>query len=80
MIAVSALTLALRPIAQTPIRPVHHSRAFVCFFLGLPFQYMLVAANWCGLFATFILVYVFLARPIHAVRFRDAQRFLDRSN
>ncbi len=66
-------------ITQTPVRRGDHSALFVCFFLALPIQYTLVAANWYGLFAIFIPVYAFLALPILAVLFQDTQRFLDRS-
>ncbi len=66
-------------ITQTPVRQGDHSALFVCFFLALPIQYVLVAANWYGLFAIFIPVYAFLALPVFAVLFRDTQRFLDRS-
>jgi phosphatidate cytidylyltransferase len=66
-------------ITQTPVRRGDHSALFVCFFLALPIQYALVAANWYGLFAIFIPVYAFLALPILAVVFEDTQRFLDRS-
>jgi phosphatidate cytidylyltransferase len=66
-------------ITQTPVRRGDHSALFVCFFLAIPAQYLLVAYGWYGLFAIFIPVYVFLALPILAVLFRDTQRFLDRS-
>jgi phosphatidate cytidylyltransferase len=66
-------------ITQTPVRQGDHSALFVCFFLALPIQYVLVSANWYGLFAIFIPVYAFLALPVLAVLFRDTQRFLDRS-
>jgi phosphatidate cytidylyltransferase len=72
--------LALREfITQAPVRRADHSALFVCFFIALPVQYLLVEVEWYGLFAIWIPVYAFLALPVVAALFTDTDRFLDRT-
>jgi phosphatidate cytidylyltransferase len=72
--------LALREfVTQAPVRLADHSALFVCFFLALPVQYVLIGIGWYGLFSIWIPVYCFLALAIVAVLFSDTERFLDRA-
>ena len=72
--------LALREfVTQTPVRRADHSALFLCFFIALPVQYLLVALEWYGMFSIWIPVYAFLALPVLAVLFADTGRFLDRT-
>jgi len=72
--------LALREfVTQTPVRPADHSALFICFFLALPVQYVLVGVGWYGLFSIFIPVYCFLALAVAAALFTDTERFLERT-
>ena len=72
--------LALREfVTQAPIRRADHSALFICFFLALPAQYVLVGIGWYGLFSILIPVYCFLALAIAAALFTDTERFLDRT-
>jgi phosphatidate cytidylyltransferase len=72
--------LALREfVTQAPVRRADHSALFICFFLALPIQYVLIGIGWYGLFSILIPVYCFLALAIAAAVFTDAYRFLDRT-
>jgi phosphatidate cytidylyltransferase len=72
--------LALREfVTQTPVRRADHSALFLCYFIALPVQYVLVGIGWYGLFSVFIPVYGFLALAIAAALFSDTERFLDRA-
>lgn len=72
--------LALREfVTQTPVRRADHAALFLCFFIALPVQYLLVALEWYGMFSIWIPVYAFLALPVLAVLFADTERFLDRT-
>ncbi len=72
--------LALREfVTQTPVRRADHSALFLCYFIALPVQYVLVGIGWYGLFSIFIPVYGFLALAIAAALFTDTERFLDRA-
>jgi len=66
-------------ITQTPVRRADHSALFFSSFLVIPAQYWLVAANWYGMFAIFIPVYVFLTLPVLSALFADEQKFLQRT-
>ncbi|MBP6116855.1 MAG: phosphatidate cytidylyltransferase [Neisseriaceae bacterium] len=50
-------------LTLTPTKPSDHQTLFVCFFVILPLQYILVATGWYGLFSILIPVYVFLFVP-----------------
>lgn len=72
--------LALREfVTQTPVRRADHSALFVCFFVALPMQYVLIGVEWYGLFSIWIPVYCFLALAVVAALFSDTERFLDRT-
>lgn len=72
--------LALREfVTQVPVRRADHSALFVCFFLALPVQYVLVGIGWYGLFSIWIPVYCFLVLAVVAALFADTGRFLDRT-
>ncbi|WP_392552828.1 phosphatidate cytidylyltransferase [Orbus wheelerorum] len=47
-------------ITLTPTQLGDHQALFWCFFILLPFQYLLIGLNWYGLFAIFIPVFGFL--------------------
>ncbi len=72
--------LALREfVTQAPVRRADHSALFVCFFVALPVQYVLIAVGWYGLFSIWIPVYGFLGLAIVAAVFGGTERFLDRT-
>jgi phosphatidate cytidylyltransferase len=72
--------LALREfVTQTPVRRADNSALFLCYFIALPVQYVLVGIGWYGLFSVWIPVYGFLALAIAAALFTDTERFLDRA-
>ncbi len=72
--------LSLREfVTQAPVRRADHSALFVCFFLALPVQYVLVGIGWYGLFSIWIPVYCFLLLAVVAALFTDTERFLDRT-
>jgi len=72
--------LALREfVTQTPVRRADHSALFMCFFIALPVQYLLIGADKYGLFSIWIPVYGFLGLAVLAALFTDTTRFLDRT-
>lgn len=72
--------LALREfITLTPTRRGDHRALFWSFFVVTPFQYVLVAVDWYGLFAIFVPVYVFLLLPTRMAIAGDTERFLERA-
>jgi phosphatidate cytidylyltransferase len=66
-------------VTQAPVRRADHSALFVCFFLALPVQYVLIGIGWYGLFSIWIPVYCFLMLAVVAAVFTDTDRFLDRT-
>jgi phosphatidate cytidylyltransferase len=66
-------------VTQAPVRRADHSALFVCFFLALPLQYVLIGIGWYGLFSIWIPVYCFLALAVVAALSTDTERFLDRA-
>ncbi len=73
--------LALREfITITPTRRHDHRALFWAFFVVLPYQYWLVAANWYGMFAICIPVYAYLLIPIRNAIAGDTERFLERTS
>jgi phosphatidate cytidylyltransferase len=66
-------------VTQAPVRRADHSALFICFFLALPVQYVLIGIGWYGLFSIWIPVYCFLALAVVAAVFTDTERFLDRT-
>jgi len=66
-------------ITLTSTRGADHAAIWISFFVVLPMQYWLVWVDWYGFFAVLIPVYAFLALPITAVIFGDADNFLART-
>jgi len=66
-------------ITLTPTRPADHRALSLAFFVGIPVQYGLIAANWYGLFAIFLPVYGFLVLPALSALAGDPEDFLARS-
>jgi phosphatidate cytidylyltransferase len=56
-----------------------HLAMATCFFVILPFQYLLIWIEWYGLYSIFVPVYAFLLLPILAALGADTKRFLERS-
>jgi phosphatidate cytidylyltransferase len=72
--------LALREfVTQAPVKRADHWALFLCFFVALPGQYILIFIDWYGLFSIWIPVYGFLVLAIAAALFSDTERFLDRT-
>lgn len=72
--------LALREfITLTPTRAGDHRTLFWAFFIITPLQYVLIAADWYGLFSILIPVYAFLFVPLRNALAGDCERFLERT-
>jgi len=72
--------VALREfVTQAPVRRADHAALFLCFFVALPGQYVLIFIDWYGLFSIWIPVYGFLVLAVAAALFSDTERFLDRT-
>ncbi|MFV0423476.1 phosphatidate cytidylyltransferase [Oleidesulfovibrio sp.] len=72
--------LALREcVTLTTTRRGDHEALFWCFFIILPLQYILVGAQWYGMFSIFIPVYAFLFIPARIALAGDTQDFLERA-
>lgn len=65
-------------ITLTPTRRADHVPVFLSFFVLIPFQYLLIADNWYGMFAILIPVYAFLILPAVAALAGDTDLFLER--
>jgi len=71
--------LSLREfISLTPTRRGDHWPLFLCFFVLIPVQYVLIGADWYGLYTIFIPVYAFLLLPAVAALAGDTEDFLTR--
>jgi phosphatidate cytidylyltransferase len=66
-------------LTLTPTKLGDHRALSVAFFVMLPAQYLLIAANWYGLFAIFIPVYGFLLLPSLSALAGETEHFLERS-
>lgn len=66
-------------ITLAPTRGGDYPALVAAFYLVLPVQYLLIAADWYGLFSIFIPVYVFLLLPILASLGGDTTGFLERA-
>ncbi|THD42818.1 MAG: phosphatidate cytidylyltransferase [Bradyrhizobium sp.] len=66
-------------VTLTPTRPADHRSLSLAFFLGIPIQYGLIAADWYGLFAIFLPVYGFLTLPAVSALAGDPEDFLARN-
>lgn len=72
--------LALREfITLTPTRRGDHHTLFWAFFVIIPLQYVLIGAQWYGMFAIFIPVWCFLFTAIRSTLSGDATRYLERA-
>jgi phosphatidate cytidylyltransferase len=72
--------LALREfVTLTHTRRGDHRSLLLAFFVVLPLQYVIVAAQQFDFFSVFIPVYVFLAIPVVSAFGNDPQRFLERT-
>ena len=72
--------LALREfVTLTHTRRGDHRSLLLAFFVVLPVQYFIVAAEHFDFFTVFIPVYVFLAIPVVSALGNDPQRFLERT-
>ncbi|UVJ42925.1 phosphatidate cytidylyltransferase [Pseudomonas sp. LS1212] len=67
-------------LTLTPTRRSDYPALVAAFYLALPLQYLLIAADWYGLFSIFIPVYVFLLLPILASMGGDSTNFLERTS
>lgn len=67
-------------LTLTPTRRSDYPALVAAFYLALPLQYLLIAADWHGLFSIFIPVYVFLLLPILASMGGDSTNFLERTS
>jgi len=65
-------------ITLTPTQRGDHLPLVVCFYVLLPVQYWLIAANWYNLFAIFLPVYGFLLLPVLTAFSGDTDHFLER--
>ena len=66
-------------IALTPTVDADRWALLWTYFIILPANYLLIAADLYGIFSIFIPVYAFLLLPIIAALGNDTQRFLERS-
>jgi phosphatidate cytidylyltransferase len=73
--------MALREyITLTPVRPADHLTLALAFFVALPFQYVLVAIEWYGMFAIFVPVWAFVGGTVFCAVGGDTGRFLERTS
>jgi phosphatidate cytidylyltransferase len=66
-------------LTLSPTRRADHRSLVLAFFVVLPLQYWLVAAEHFDMFAVFIPVFVFLALPVVSALANDPQHFLERN-
>jgi phosphatidate cytidylyltransferase len=65
-------------IALTPIRSSDHAALVLAFYVVVPLQYLLIAADWYAMYAVFIPVYVFLVLPVLMALRQDTEHYLMR--
>lgn len=65
-------------VALTPIRSSDHAALVLAFYVVIPVQYMLIAADWYAMYAVFIPVYVFLVLPVVMALRQDTEHYLMR--
>jgi phosphatidate cytidylyltransferase len=65
-------------IALTPIRASDHPALVLAFYVVIPVQYLLIAADWYAMYAVFIPVYVFLVLPVVMALRQDTEQYLMR--
>jgi len=66
-------------LSLTPTRPGDRLVLFSAFFVAIPLQYSLVAANWYGLFSILLPVYGFFVFSAMATFSQDTTHFLERN-
>jgi phosphatidate cytidylyltransferase len=72
--------VALREYTSiAPTRRGDHLAVLLCFFLAVPFQYLLVWMEWYGFYSIFIPVYCFLVAPTFAAMRGEVRDFLQRA-
>jgi len=62
-----------------PTRRSDHWALLLCFFVAIPFQYLLVWIEWYGFYSIFIPVYCFLVLPMVAVLRGEVRDFMRRA-
>lgn len=67
-------------ITLTPTRRSDYPALVAAFYFALPLQYVLIWADWYGLFSIFIPVYLFLLLPILSSFGGDTVRYLERAS
>jgi phosphatidate cytidylyltransferase len=65
-------------IALTPIKATDHAALVLAFYVVIPAQYALIAADWYAMYTVFIPVYVFLVLPVVMALRQDTEQFLMR--
>ena len=65
-------------VALTPIRSSDHAALVLAFYVVIPVQYLLIAAEWRAMYAVFIPVYVFLVLPVVMALRQDTTNYLVR--
>ena len=65
-------------VALTPIRASDHSALVLAFYVVIPVQYVLIAADWYAMYTVFIPVYVFLVLPVVMALRQDTEQYLMR--
>ena len=72
--------VALREYTSiAPTRRSDHWALLLCFFVAIPFQYLLVWIEWYGFYSIFIPVYCFLVLPMVSVLRGEARDFMRRA-
>ena len=72
--------IALREYTSiAPTRRGDHWALLLCFFVAIPFQYLLIWIEWYGLYSIFIPVYCFLVLPVLSVMRGEVRAFMQRA-
>jgi phosphatidate cytidylyltransferase len=72
--------VALREYTSiAPTRRGDHWALVLCFFVAIPFQYLLIWIEWYGFYSIFIPVYCFLALPVLSVMRGEVRAFMQRT-
>lgn len=72
--------VALREYTSiAPTRRSDHWALLLCFFVAIPFQYLLVWIEWYGFYSIFIPVYCFLVLPMISVLRGEVRDFMRRT-
>jgi phosphatidate cytidylyltransferase len=66
-------------VSVTPTRRGDHWVLVLCFFVVIPFQYILIWLEWYGMYSIFVPVYCFLVLPTVAALSGDVRDFLQRT-